>query len=136
MKNLNLWNLSQYLIGMLHLDLRRTLRFVLFFRANSTCVKCKLETPIVVLHNKYPYCKECFLQNTVHKFKAVLGKNRVVHPNENVLIYHKLGHATTALLHMLRSGLNLDTPKRIKFNPIVICIERMFTLLFSALSEY
>lgn len=93
------------------------------FRSESKCGKCRIETPQVVLSGQYPYCKNCFLAGTVHKFKALVGKNRVVKPNETVLVYHRAGHSSTALLHFLRSGLNLTTPKRIRFNVIVLFIE-------------
>ncbi|KAF5273998.1 hypothetical protein FQA39_LY01113 [Lamprigera yunnana] len=65
---------------------------------------------------------------TVHKFKALLGKNRITRPNEKVLIYHTTGHASTALLHFIRTGLDLKTPKKLKFEPIVFFIESNFKL--------
>ncbi|KAK4875164.1 hypothetical protein RN001_011586 [Aquatica leii] len=95
---------------------------------NSVCVKCRTAKPQVVLQNQYPYCKDCFLSATVHKFKALLGKNRIAHPNEKVLIYHKTGHASTALLHFLRTGLDLTTPKKIRFEPILLFVEGDFKL--------
>ncbi|KAF2905089.1 hypothetical protein ILUMI_01073 [Ignelater luminosus] len=95
--------------------------------AKNVCMKCELK-PNVVLHNKYPYCKSCFIKSTVHKFKALLGKSRLVHPNDNVLIYHRIGHPGTALLNFLRSGLDLTTPKKIRFKPIVLFIEDQYNL--------
>uniref|UniRef100_A0A1Y1M405 Cytoplasmic tRNA 2-thiolation protein 2 n=1 Tax=Photinus pyralis TaxID=7054 RepID=A0A1Y1M405_PHOPY len=95
---------------------------------NALCIKCRTLKPQVILHNQYPYCKACFLSGTVHKFKALLGKNRVVRPNESVLIHHKTGHASTALLHFLRTGLDLNTPKKIRFKPIIAYIENNYEL--------
>lgn len=59
----------------------------------------------------------------MHKFKSLLGKHRLIGPNEQVLVDFKAGHPSTALLHFLRSGLNLETPKKLRFNPICVFIE-------------
>ncbi|KAK5644881.1 hypothetical protein RI129_006181 [Pyrocoelia pectoralis] len=95
---------------------------------NSLCIKCRTSKPQIVLHNQYPYCKACFISGTVHKFKALLGKNRIVRFNESVLIHHRTGHASTALLHFLRTGLDLSTPKKIQFKPVVVYIEKNYNI--------
>lgn len=77
----------------------------------------------MVLRKKDAYCKECFLIGTTHKFKAQLGKSKLIRPLDRVLVYHKVGHAGTALLHLLRAGLDLNTPKKIRFEPIIIFVD-------------
>ncbi|KAJ8945153.1 hypothetical protein NQ318_001618 [Aromia moschata] len=92
------------------------------------CNKCRTEKSYVVLRRKDVYCKNCFLTGTIHKFKALLGKSRLVRPNDKVLIYHKIGHPSTALLHFLRTGLDLNTPKKIRFEIDVLFIEDQYQL--------
>lgn len=77
----------------------------------------------MVLRSKHGYCRNCFILGTTHKFKSLLGKNRVLIPNEKVLIYHKGGHTSTALLHFLRSGLDLKTPKQLRIKPVFLYID-------------
>ncbi|XP_018576024.1 cytoplasmic tRNA 2-thiolation protein 2 [Anoplophora glabripennis] len=95
---------------------------------SSTCNKCRLEKACVVLRHKDAYCKSCFLAGAVHKFKALLGKSRLIHINDQVLIYHKIGHPSTALLHFLRTGLDLNTHKKLRFKPIVLFVEDQIQL--------
>lgn len=94
----------------------------IFFRFD-VCNKCKLELPIVLLRNKDAYCKECFLAGTTHKFKAQLGKSKLIRPHDKVLVYHKIGQPSTALLHFIRVGLDLNTPKKLKFVPIILFVD-------------
>ncbi|KAJ3646404.1 hypothetical protein Zmor_023993 [Zophobas morio] len=89
----------------------------------SKCNKCREATPIVVLRSKDKYCKECFLSGTVHKFKALLGKHKLIRPNDRVLVVHRCGHAGTALLHFIRTGLDLGTHKKLRFEPVVLFVE-------------
>lgn len=63
------------------------------------------------------------MASTTHKFKAQLGKSKLIRPNDKVLVLHKLGHASTALLHFLRMGLDLNTPKKIRFEPVIIFVD-------------
>lgn len=90
---------------------------------DNKCNKCRASTPSIVLRGKDAYCQACFLAGTTHKFKAFLGKHRFVYPNDKVLVYHTEGHPSTSLLHFLRSGLDLSTPKKLRFEPVVIYIE-------------
>lgn len=75
------------------------------------------------MRKKDAYCKQCFLNGTVHKFKALLGKSKLIRPHDKVLVCHKVGHPSTALLHFLRVGLDLNTPKKIRFEPIILFVE-------------
>lgn len=94
-----------------------------FCRLESKCNKCREQTPSVLLRGKDVYCKQCFINGTTHKFKSLLGKHKLIHPNDNVLIHHDVGHASAALLHMLRSGLDLNTPKKLRFKPVFLFID-------------
>lgn len=87
------------------------------------CNKCKEKNAVILLRQKDVYCKDCFLVTTIHKFKATIGKHRLIRPDDRVLIDHKIGHPSTALLHFLRSGVDLNTHKKLRFVPVVLFIE-------------
>jgi cytoplasmic tRNA 2-thiolation protein 2 len=89
----------------------------------SKCNKCREQTSSIVLRSKDKYCKSCFLAGTVHKFKALLGKHKLIRPNEKVMIVHKCGHPSTALLHFVKTGIELETHKKLHFDPVVLFIE-------------
>ncbi|XP_025836236.1 cytoplasmic tRNA 2-thiolation protein 2 isoform X3 [Agrilus planipennis] len=88
------------------------------------CNKCKSNVPVIILRHKDVYCKECFLSGAAHKFKAFIGKNHLVKKNDFVLVCFRSGHSSVSLLHMLRSALDLQTPKKLKLRPIVIYIAK------------
>lgn len=83
---------------------------------------------MVLLRGKDAYCKNCFLIGCNHKFKALLGKSKLIRPNDNVMISYEIGHPSTALLHLIRTGLDLDTPKKLRFTPIFVYLEGTFFL--------
>lgn len=93
------------------------------FRLNKLCNKCKVTKPHIVSQHKHAYCKDCFLASTTHKFRSYLGSLKLSYIDENILIIHKCGHQTTALLHLLRTGLDVAQYKKIKIKPIVLFVE-------------
>ncbi|CAG9856237.1 unnamed protein product [Phyllotreta striolata] len=97
-------------------------------KLSDTCNKCRAEKPCIVLRGKDTYCKNCFLINTVHKFKASLGKSRLIHLNDRVLVWYQIGHPSVALLHFLRTGLDLSTPKKLRFHPIILFVYDQYQL--------
>ncbi|KAK9886028.1 hypothetical protein WA026_014814 [Henosepilachna vigintioctopunctata] len=92
------------------------------------CNKCKDEKPCVILRKKDAYCKSCFLTSTVHKFKALLGKHKLIKDGDKVLVYYHGGHSGTALLHFLRTNLDLNSPKKLRFIPVCLFIEKHYFL--------
>lgn len=97
-------------------------------RLESKCNKCREEIPCVVLRGKDAYCRRCFLSGTIHKFKSLLGKHHLIRPQDCVLVLHETGYASGALLHFLRSGLDLDTPKKLRLNPIFLFVDSKMIL--------
>jgi hypothetical protein len=39
------------------------------------------------------------------------------------MIVHKCGHPSTALLHFVKTGIELETHKKLHFDPVVLFIE-------------
>ncbi|KAK9718435.1 Cytoplasmic tRNA 2-thiolation protein 2 [Popillia japonica] len=97
-------------------------------KVEKTCNKCKEQESNVLLRGKDGYCKSCFLIGTEHKFKAFLGKHRFIRKDDWVLVNYEVGHSITSLLHFLRSGIDVKTPKQLKFKPIILYIERNYHL--------
>nr|XP_022917633.1 cytoplasmic tRNA 2-thiolation protein 2 [Onthophagus taurus] len=96
---------------------------------DKTCVKCKTNRSVILLRSKDCYCKECFVNGTLHKFKAFLGKLRLSRRDEKVLVSYKTGHVTCTLLQFLRNGLDtMAEQKRLKFQPIFIYVEKNYHL--------
>lgn len=87
------------------------------------CNKCKTKKPKILLQHKHGYCKECFLAATTHKFRSYLGSLKLSHTNENVVVVHIAGHSSTALLHLLRTGLDESQHKKLKIHPVILCID-------------
>ncbi|KFO31858.1 Cytoplasmic tRNA 2-thiolation protein 2 [Fukomys damarensis] len=67
------------------------------------CVKCKVGEPVVVIRAGDAFCRDCFKAFYVHKFRAMLGKNRLIFPGEK--------------------GLSQDSAKRLRFVPAVIYVD-------------
>uniref|UniRef100_A0A3B4AEX0 Cytoplasmic tRNA 2-thiolation protein 2 n=1 Tax=Periophthalmus magnuspinnatus TaxID=409849 RepID=A0A3B4AEX0_9GOBI len=65
----------------------------------SQCVKCKVHTPAVLLRVGDPYCRGCFHEYFIHKFRAMLGKNRIIFPGERVYSFnfYYLNHSVVSV---------------------------------------
>ncbi|CAG6018216.1 unnamed protein product, partial [Menidia menidia] len=57
---------------------------LLGFSVSKKCVKCKEARAAVVIRVGDAYCRNCFRDSFVHKFRAMLGKTRVIFPGEKV----------------------------------------------------
>ncbi|KAJ8785944.1 hypothetical protein J1605_006904 [Eschrichtius robustus] len=102
------------------------------------CVKCKEGLPVVVIRAGDAFCRDCFKAFYVHKFRAVLGKNRLIFPGEKVLLAWSGGPSSSSMLWqvlevrlhaiLLRPGcarpssrgLSRDSAKRLRFVPGVV----------------
>lgn len=67
------------------------------------CMKCG-ENAIVLVRNNDPFCKTCFLEYAVHKFRATIGKARVIHQGERVLLAVSGGSSSSAMLDLVVKG--------------------------------
>lgn len=87
----------------------------------SKCKKC--EAPgTIVLRKKDLYCDSCFLNNINHKFRSVIGKNKILSKNENILLCLSGGTASTTLMDMVHYGISLDSHKKLRVNPYALHI--------------
>lgn len=87
------------------------------------CVKCGDGPAAVVIRIGDAFCRACFREYFVHKFRAMLGKNRVIFPGEKVLLALSGGMASSAMLRQVQEGLSRETAKRLRFVPGLIYID-------------
>ncbi|KAJ9593306.1 hypothetical protein L9F63_015126, partial [Diploptera punctata] len=92
-------------------------------KLGSICKKCNEKKADVVLRAKDAYCKDCFLTASTHKFRAALGKSKLVRPRDKVLIAFSGSQSSVALLHLVQTGLNGDNHKRLLFSCSVVYID-------------
>ncbi|XP_067158464.1 cytoplasmic tRNA 2-thiolation protein 2 [Apteryx mantelli] len=88
-----------------------------------TCVKCKEASAVVVIRVGDAFCRACFREYFVHKFRAMLGKNRVIFPGEKVLLALSGGPASSAMLRQVQEGLSRETAKRLRFVPGLVYVD-------------
>ncbi|XP_031665592.1 cytoplasmic tRNA 2-thiolation protein 2 isoform X2 [Oncorhynchus kisutch] len=89
-------------------------------RVSKKCVKCKENTAVLIIRAGDAFCRGCFKEYFIHKFRAMLGKNRVIFPGEKVILAVSGGPASSS---MLSQGLSRDAPKKLRFVPGIIYID-------------
>ncbi|XP_070833596.1 cytoplasmic tRNA 2-thiolation protein 2 [Chaetodon trifascialis] len=90
---------------------------------SKKCVKCKEATAAVVIRAGDPYCRGCFKEYFVHKFRAMLGKNRVIFPGEKVLLAVSGGPSSCSMLSQVQEGLSQNAHKKLRFLPGIVYID-------------
>eukprot|EP00064_Thunnus_orientalis_P004736 superscaffoldBa00000441_g4748 len=70
---------------------------------SKKCVRCKEATAVVVIRAGDTYCRDCFKEYFIHKFRAMLGKNRIIFPGEK--------------------GLSQNAHKKLRFIPGIVYID-------------
>lgn len=58
-----------------------------------------------------------------HKFRATLGKSKLVSRGERVLICISGSQCSMSLLHLVWTGLQQTTYKRLTFDPVILYID-------------
>ncbi|XP_043937640.1 cytoplasmic tRNA 2-thiolation protein 2 isoform X2 [Protopterus annectens] len=87
------------------------------------CMRCKEGAAVVIIRVGDAFCKDCFKDYFVHKFRAMLGKNRLIYPGEKVLLALSGGAASSALLRQVQEGLSREAPKKLRFIPGIVHID-------------
>ncbi|XP_021112237.1 cytoplasmic tRNA 2-thiolation protein 2 isoform X3 [Heterocephalus glaber] len=94
------------------------------------CVKCKQGDPVVVIRAGDAFCRDCFKAFYVHKFRAMLGKNRLIFPGEKVLLAWSGGPSSSSMVWQVLEvrphhpqGLSQDSAKRLRFVPGVVYVD-------------
>ncbi|XP_032245717.1 cytoplasmic tRNA 2-thiolation protein 2 isoform X1 [Phoca vitulina] len=87
------------------------------------CVKCTEGLPVVVIRAGDAFCRDCFRAFYIHKFRAVLGKNRLIFPGEKVLLAWSGGPSSSSMVWQVLEGLSRDSAKRLRFVPGVVYVD-------------
>nr|DBA16944.1 TPA: hypothetical protein GDO54_002468 [Pyxicephalus adspersus] len=86
-------------------------------------MKCKEASAVLIIRVGDAFCRSCFKEYFVHKFRAMLGKNRVVFPGEKVLLAYSGGPSSNAMVQQVQEGLSRDAPKKLRFIPGILFID-------------
>ncbi|XP_062923131.1 cytoplasmic tRNA 2-thiolation protein 2 [Mobula hypostoma] len=89
----------------------------------QTCMKCKTSSAVLVIRVGDAFCKSCFREYFVHKFRAMLGKTRLIFPGEQVLLALSGGPTSSAMLCQVQEGLSREAPKKLRFTPGIVHID-------------
>ncbi|XP_074646056.1 cytoplasmic tRNA 2-thiolation protein 2-A-like [Tubulanus polymorphus] len=95
------------------------------------CMKCD-NKPIVIIRIDDAFCRDCFWNYCIHKFRSTFGRTHIVKHKEKVLLAYSGGHGSTALLHMVIDGLSERCHKKIGFIPGIVYINEGATLNLTA----
>ncbi|KAL3859280.1 hypothetical protein ACJMK2_009506 [Sinanodonta woodiana] len=87
-----------------------------------TCMKCQ-EKAVLITRVNDAFCRSCFMVYITHKFRATIGKTKLVRDGEMVLIALSGGPSSSALLHLIQEGLSERTHKKLRFRPGLIFID-------------
>lgn len=104
-----------------------TIYLIFTFDRNATqCRKCRFEDVDVLLVGQSGYCKTCFLTVINHKFRAALGKSKIIRQGDSILVDHSGELNSTVLLHLIKAGMSESTHKKLIFKPMVLYIDGKF----------
>ncbi|XP_029926852.1 cytoplasmic tRNA 2-thiolation protein 2 isoform X2 [Myripristis murdjan] len=90
---------------------------------SKKCVKCKEATAVLVIRAGDMFCSGCFKEYFVHKFRAMLGKNRIIFPGERVLLAVSGGPSSCSMLNQVQEGLSQNAHKKLRFIPGIVYID-------------
>ncbi|XP_062845955.1 cytoplasmic tRNA 2-thiolation protein 2 isoform X2 [Trichomycterus rosablanca] len=92
-------------------------------KISKKCMKCKEDTAVLIIRVGDAFCRSCFKEYFIHKFRAMLGKNRVIFPGEKVLLAVSGGPASSCMLAQVQEGLSRDAAKKLRFAPGILYID-------------
>lgn len=90
---------------------------------SKVCVKCKVNAAAVLIRAGDAYCRGCFREYFIHKFRAMLGKNRIIFPGEKVLLAVSGGPSSCSMLSQVQEGLSENAHKKLRFTPGIVFID-------------
>ncbi|KAK7505766.1 hypothetical protein BaRGS_00003037 [Batillaria attramentaria] len=99
--------------------------------AGRECVKCQ-GTAVLVTRINDAFCKSCFQVYVVHKFRASIGKSKLIRDGEHVLVAFSGGASSSALLHLIEEGRSPRAHRKLRFTATVIYVDETGILKWSA----
>lgn len=95
----------------------------IFCRDTTLCRKCRCKDIDILLVGQSGYCKTCFLTAMNHKFRAALGKSKIIRYGDSVLVDHSGEINSTVLLHLIKAGMSETAHKRLIFKTVILYID-------------
>lgn len=89
----------------------------------SNCLKCGTENTSIVLRHKDSYCVPCFNAAIDHKFRACLGKSKLIRRNDSVLIIHNGTSSTSTMLKIIDNSQHGEKHKMFNFTCKILYID-------------
>uniref|UniRef100_A0A7N9AU61 Cytoplasmic tRNA 2-thiolation protein 2 n=1 Tax=Mastacembelus armatus TaxID=205130 RepID=A0A7N9AU61_9TELE len=71
----------------------------------------------------YMSFRGCFKEYFIHKFRAMLGKNRIIFPGEKVLLAVSGGPSSCSMLSQVQEGLSQTAHRKLRFLPGIVHID-------------
>ncbi|CAL1533260.1 unnamed protein product [Lymnaea stagnalis] len=86
------------------------------------CVKC--DNPgILITRIDDSFCKDCFQIYVIHKFRAAIGKTKLIRCGEQVIVAFSGGANSAALLHLIEHGKSERAHRKLRFVPTLIHVD-------------
>ncbi|EZA59053.1 hypothetical protein DMN91_008498 [Ooceraea biroi] len=89
----------------------------------TLCRKCRSKDIDILLVGQSGYCNACFLTATNHKFRAALGKSKIIRHGNSVLVDYSGELNSTVLLHLIKTGMSESVHKKLIFKTVVLYID-------------
>ncbi|XP_063440181.1 cytoplasmic tRNA 2-thiolation protein 2-A-like isoform X1 [Mytilus trossulus] len=98
---------------------------------SKVCMKCGGKAVLITRIND-PLCRDCFMVYTTHKFRAAIGKSKIIRDGETVLVGFSGGQASSCLLQLIKDGLSERAHKKLRFKPSLLFIDEGAAIDMSA----
>ncbi|XP_055892702.1 cytoplasmic tRNA 2-thiolation protein 2-B-like isoform X3 [Biomphalaria glabrata] len=99
--------------------------------SNDNCVKCN-QSITSVSHLHGAFCKNCFQVFVIHKFRAAIGRTKLITNGEDVLVACSGGDNSSALLHLIQHGKSESAHRKLRFIPQVLYVDEYGALEVSS----
>lgn len=76
-----------------------------------------------MLQKKDVFCGACLVDYCTHKFRATIGKSRLVKPGNRVLVAFSGGLTSVVMADLIRRGFEEDFHRRLRFVPSFLHID-------------
>ncbi|KAK9499831.1 hypothetical protein O3M35_002792 [Rhynocoris fuscipes] len=88
---------------------------------SDNCRKCS-EKASVVLQAKFSYCRECFMEYFKHKFRATLGKTKIMKHGDKILVGFSGSASSLCLIDLIADSLKDGKKKKMMFEVNILFI--------------
>lgn len=78
---------------------------------------------VIETRGRNAYCETCFLTMTSHKFRATLGKSKIIRKGDSVLVAYSGKPNATMLIHLIKSGNEQSAHKKLIFKTKLLYVD-------------